>query len=480
MRHALSIAMLSMKNLSIGVWIIASLFVLSGVVLLLTVQPRSDDMQMWVFSPEHEAMYKPMLERMNSERAQQSAMVAMDDAFDEQIQIKLSILSRAAIKSRMMSGFFGGLETADLIEVERATVGQVFMGPIEAVGFHDLTDRLIDEGLYDQINKPSLSPWTMDGRVFGLPHDVHPVMLAYRADLVEAAGIDLQQATTWDEMFAMLAPLMTDTDGNGQPDRYPLSFWFTQPDNVELLLLQGGGQLFANDGTPTINTEINAQLLAKMVSWCVGPNQVATDIDEFSAGGHQSRVDGDAIAYLAPDWMCSIWKMHVPGIAGKMKVMPLPAFQPGGLRTSVRGGTMLGIPKATKHFEQSWEAAKLLYTSPEVARELYRMVDIVTPIRSLWDDPVFDEPDPFFMNQPKGRMYIELAPDIPLRPSSPYNTNAVLLIRDAAVNLSSWARDNELYEPEQLLERAKQELIKAQRGIERQMERNVFAPGDGE
>ena len=146
MRHALSLALLSLKHLSLGVWIIASMLVLSGIVLLTSVQRTSENLQMWVFSPEHRAMYTPMIEEFRTNSA------------GEQKDIDLSLLSIPAIKNRMMSGFFSGLPTADLIEVERATVGQVFMGPPEAIGFHDLTDRLKAEGLYEQINAPSLAP----------------------------------------------------------------------------------------------------------------------------------------------------------------------------------------------------------------------------------------------------------------------------------------------------------------------------------
>lgn len=136
---------------------------------------------------------------------------------------------------------------------------------------------------------------------------------------------------------------------------------------------------------------------------------------------------------------------------------------------------MLGIPKTSEHIEQSWEAAKLLYTSPEVARELYQQVDIVTPIRSLWNDPVYDIPDPFFMDQPKGRMYLDLAPDVPIRSSSPYNYNAVLEIRDAAVNLLSWANANKSFTMEAILPQAESMLRRGQESIERQMSRNAFS-----
>lgn len=464
--HALRLLILSLKNLSVGLWVILALFLFSGTILLFSRTDRPDAVEMWVFSPEHQLMYIPMIE--NHQRVLGS----------DELPLKLTLLSKDAIKSRMMSGFFGGLPTADLIEVERAAVGPVFKGPIEAIGFRDLTEQLKSEGLLDMFNPPSLLPWSVDGRVFGLPHDVHPVMLAYRADLVENAGIDLEGVETWDEFFDALRPMMSDDDDNGLPDRYAMSFWVTQLDNIELLLLQGGGQLFDESGAPTINRDRNVELLSTIVSWCVGPNRSVTDIDEFSAAGHQSRTDGDAIAFLCPDWMCSIWRMHVPAIGGKMKLMPLPAFESGGRRTSVRGGTMLGFPKTSTHFESAWESAKMLYTSPEIARELYRQVDIISPVRSLWNDPVYDEPDPFFMNQRKGRMFIELAPTIPVRSSSPYNQSALLELRDCAVNLMKWSQSNSRFDRVQLQSQARILLDRAQRNVERQMSRNAFTKVD--
>lgn len=459
-----TLLVLAIRHLSVGVWVILALLILSAAALVLTDRSDSRDdraLSMWVFSPEHKLMYDPI-----------AARTSKTDA-----PLDISIMSIAAIQSRMMSGFFGGLPTADLIEVERATIGQVFMGPTEAIGFTDLTPLLESEGLLDQINPPSLSPWSTDGRVFGLPHDVHPVMLAYRADITESAGIDLTQAQTWDEYFDMLRPLMRDDDNDGRIDHYPLAAWYTQPDTIELLMLQGDGALFDPDGVPTIDSDRNAQLLARIVSWCLPDGRVAVDIEEFSAAGHQARVDGVSIGNLCPDWMCSIWRMHVPGLDGKLKLMPLPAFEPGGRRTSVRGGTMLGIPTTTEHPDEAWTYAKTLYTSPDVARELYTLVDIITPVRSLWDDPVYDQPDPYFMGQPKGRMFIELAPMIPIRTSSPYNRAAVLEVRDAAIALVDWAqsRGYGFNDVESIEPRAKQLLERAQINVVRMMSRNAFA-----
>ncbi len=450
----------SARGLSVGLWVMITLMVVSSVALFRSSNDRGGSVVMWLFSPTHQRLYEPMLERAGS---------------TVQTPLDISLLSIAAIERKMMSGFFAGLPTADLIEVERVVVGRAFTGPPESIGFLDLTDRLEDEGLLDQINAPSFGPWSSGGRIYGLPHDVHPVMLGYRSDLVEAAGIDLSVVETWDDYFEAMSPLMADHDNDGQPDRWPLAFWPTQLDNVELLMLQGDGRFFDDEGLPELNSDRNAELLARIVSWCVGPGRVAADVEDFTANGHQQRMQGFAIGYLCPDWMCAIWKENLPPeAAGKFKLMPLPAFEPGGRRTSVRGGTMLGIPKDGERIDDAWEYAKLLYTSPQAARDLYAETDIITPVSALWDDPVFDEPDPFFSGQRKGRMFIELASGVPVRTSSPYNKRAVLLVRDAAVSLRDYALANSAFGAESLETESKRLLSQAQIQIEREMARNAF------
>jgi arabinosaccharide transport system substrate-binding protein len=455
------------RGLSLGLWVMIGLMVASVGVLFKARQDAGDAVVFWLFSPEHQQLYVPLLE--------QAGKGGVEGVGGADLPLDMQLMSVAAIERRMMSGFFGGLPTADLIEVERSVVGRVFTGPLESVGFLDLTDRLRDEGLLDEINLPSFGPVTSRGRIFGLPHDVHPVLLAYRSDIVEAAGIDLSVVETWDEFFAAMAPLMADQNNDGEPDRFPLSFWPTQLDNIEVLLLQGGGTLFDEEDRPVIDTPRNAELLAKIVSWCVGPDRVAVDVDDFSATGHQQRVDGYALAYLAPDWMCGIWKMHVPRLAGTVKVMPLPAFEPGGRRTSVRGGTVLGIPKDSPNIEAAWEYAKMLYTSRDVARQMYELTDIISPVSSLWDDPVYHQPDPFFSNQRKGKLYIEQAPHVPTRTSSPYNRQAVFLLRDAAVELADYARRTGIHDAETLGNEASRLLTGVQARIVRVMDRNAFS-----
>jgi arabinosaccharide transport system substrate-binding protein len=353
-------------------------------------------------------------------------------------------------------------------------IGQVFAGPVKDVGFVDLTSRLEREQLRTGINGPSFSPWTTRGHIFGLPHDVHPVMLLYRADLVEAAGIDVSKIETWDDYFRVLRPLMVDLDGDGRIDRFLLNASPTSIYYQEVLLLQAGGRMFDEMNQPTLNEPINARVIARLATWYAGPTRVASETSLGGASAMRLVREGYVVGLLAPDWFAGGIRTTLPDMAGKFKVMPLPAWAKGERRTSVLGGTMLGLTKAGRTREDAWAFAKQLYLSPATAKRLYEEACIVTPIKANWPESFYDVPDPYFCGQAIGRMYIQLAPDVPLRPSSPYYGLAQQLLNLAVIQLCQYADDHHLYDAAALEPEARRLLDEAQRQLRAQIDRNVF------
>ena len=87
---------------------------------------------------------------------------------------------------------------------------------------------------------------------------------------------------------------------------------------------------------------------------------------------------------------------------GKIKLMPLPAWKPNGRRTSVWGGTMLGIAKSTSDFEAAWQFAKHLYFSEELAESVYKTIGIISPVKETWNKPFYDKTKFVFL-QPGSR-----------------------------------------------------------------------------
>ncbi len=203
-----------------------------------------------------------------------------------------------------------------------------------------------------------------------------------------------------------------------------------------------------------------------------------------------------------PDWLIGVWKRELPALGGKFKLMPLPAWERGGRRTSVMGGTMLGIPKRTLQsrgdgsgdpsFEQAWAFAKDLYLDRDYAERLYETTSIITPLTDYWSEPFYHEPDPFFGGQQVGTMLLEQAPNVPERVPSPFIEAAKLRLTEVLGELYRHADETGDFSPATLEPLARDLLQEAQARLEEEMSRNVFlevdraaaadataAPGDG-
>ena len=137
-------------GLSPGAWVILLIAVVSTVLVVLRPTPERSGLVMWTRARNHLLIYEPMVAAWNA-----------DAGADRQVQLYL--MSDQALERRMLSGFLSEVPVADLIEIERNMAGRVFSGPLDDVGFVDLTDRLREEGLYEQINEPSYGPWTSRG-----------------------------------------------------------------------------------------------------------------------------------------------------------------------------------------------------------------------------------------------------------------------------------------------------------------------------
>lgn len=452
---------------SAGAWIIVVIAVASSLAIMFRPVPVPHGLQFWSTAREHFLMYAPVTDQWNQ-------------THDSANQVSLQLYTNDALSHRMLSGFLSDVPVADLIEVERSLIGLVFAGPLKDVGFVDLTQRLHTDTLdgrplIDAINSPSFSPWTSRGRIFGLPHDVHPVMLCYRSDLVEAAGIDVSKIETWDDFVRVMHPLEDQLDADGKPQHYLLNIWYTSFDQIEVLMMEAGGGFFDSHDQLAIDSPINAHVIATVISWTLGPHRISADAPEFNASGDKLRQNGYVICNIVPDWLCGIYKDHIPQLSGKVKLMRLPAWTPGGLRTSVWGGTMLGITKDTSNFDTAWTYAKKLYLTRDMAKTLYETNCIISPVKSFWDSPFYDTPDPYFSGQAIGRLYIAQAPFVPRRTASPFYAFAKYRMIGAVVRLRQYAEDNHIYDADQLEHEAHVLLGDVQGVVRREMDRNTFA-----
>jgi arabinosaccharide transport system substrate-binding protein len=399
-------------------------------------------------------------------QAYRRAVPAFERAHGVTVQIEFT--NWTPLRSRLQNAILAGTDVPDLAEVVEGSLGFFTRGPARDIGVLDLTDRLRADGLEDRLVPSRLSLWSAHDRVYALPHDAHPVMLAYRRDLIEALGIDVGALDTWDKFAAVGRRLTGDLDGDGVPDRYMLDLLASGDTALTTLIFQRGGELFDRAG----NVAFDSQPVAEVILWYLrqlaGPHKIAYDAG-WGQSAAKAMTDGLVLFYLTPDWRSFQYQQEVPWLRGKMALMPLPAWSPGGRRTSVWGGTGLMIMKATQHPDLAWELAKYLYFDEASLGRRFAETNIVPVLKDAWKRPELDAPNPYFSNQPIGRMYAQLAPDTPPILSSPVDAVARAKLNEAFSRcLEFYQRHGEAGLPETI----RAELARAAADVRRMADRN--------
>jgi arabinosaccharide transport system substrate-binding protein len=431
--------------------VMAGLAVASGAYLTArrTQKPRYD-LRLWTFAKPHGDAYLKMLPDFLRKHPG--------------VSVDIQIVAGEAVTSRLQAAFWSNLDVPDLAEVEISWAGSFFRGRLQSIGFRDLTERVHRTGLWARIVQARFAPYTTRGRIFGIPHDVHPVMLAYRRDLVEKLGIDVERLRTWDE-FVEVGKRVTIPGKRFMMELPPAGISV-----LEVMLFQRSGGYFDAHGNCTLDNEIAIETMRYYVPLVAGKHRIGNDL-----GGGQiftrALEDGYYLFMVAPDWRTKVIEQDVPKVAGKMALMPLPAFSPGGRRTSTWGGTMIGITKRCADPDLAWELIMHLYLNKEALAEQFRNTNILPPARDLWDHPAYDEPRPFWSNQPLGRLYANLAPETPPQYTSPYIGLAKAKLSEALI---ACVRYYDQYGASGFGGFVRQQMARAAAEVRRQMRRNPY------
>src|ERR1700733_7690908 len=152
----------------------------SGSVLLLgritaSAEPKPD-LFFATFTKEHAASYRPIIAEFEKQYG---------------VKVQIQVVDQKGLQNRLQASMQVGAAVPDMVECLDGSMGFFTKGPIEDVGFVDLTDRVKSTGLYTALVTSRFSKWSSRGHIFALPHDVHPVMLCYCRDLMAPLGIDV-------------------------------------------------------------------------------------------------------------------------------------------------------------------------------------------------------------------------------------------------------------------------------------------------
>lgn len=389
------------------IMVMIALALITGAGMLARSAPPKKDLTFWVFADQHADTYRSII-----------------GEFEEQtgLSVDIQLLNSRAMPVRLESMFMSGAGTPplpDVVELEIGWVGRFFLPPVEQIGLLPLNDLLRDSGWQDQVVAGRIAPWSKREVIFGIPHDVHPVSITYRKDLFDEAGVDLESVRTWRELHEGCLEFQAYWRGRGYPHRFAMELPQSAADIVINMLLQRGVDLVDDYDQVYLTDPRVAETVAFYAQLIAGDRRIASESASGAGVWSRDAVEGNFCAFVTPDWKINQFRTYAPQLAGKLRMIPLPKFDPTDTPTSTWGGTMIGITRASPRPADAWKLIEFLYFSNTGLAARQRVTNILPPVISQWDDPAYHRPDPFFAGQKVDELYIDLAKQPPPRKVTP-------------------------------------------------------------
>lgn len=345
------------------------------------------------------------------------------------------------VANQVALSIMGGTGAPDLAVTENRSIAQL----VELGGLMDLTELV--EPYLDQINPTFLELCSQDGAIYCVPWDIGPVVMFYRRDIFEAAGLPSDPESvndliaTWDEFLNTCITIKEETGLNC----FAMNKANNYGDYLFNMLWSREIGFFNEDNEVTIDSPEVIESLEKLGQFWEA--DVVSDALEWTDQWYaelNAHIDGETEPFatlMIGAWMGSFLKSWVaPDQSGNWGVALMPAWEEGGLRAANQGGSNMFIPEDSENPEAAWAFIEYMLLDPEVHVEHFAFSDYFPAITSTYAQPIFEETDPYFGDQATRALYAEVAQQIPYAPI--YGEFAVTMSGNTATAIQNYALGN--------------------------------------
>ncbi|TDD96364.1 sugar ABC transporter substrate-binding protein [Actinomadura rubrisoli] len=241
------------------------------------------------------------------------------------------------------------------------------------------------------------------GKVFALPWDSGPCALYYRTDMFEKAGIDPNSIAVWDDYVRAGERLKSKTGKK-------LLVIDPQEDSTFPMLLQQQGQRYFKNGEIVVADQraVRAATLLKTLA--------DKDLIAFEKGwdGLVAATKAGKVAttpYAA--WWSGTLTDEMKELKGKFGVVPLPAFDPGGVRTSNNGGSTLAVSGHSANARTAWAFIEFALADAGNQVSMLKNEGLFPAYLPALKDPFVTAPQPYYGGKPALKVFADLSDKVP-------------------------------------------------------------------
>lgn len=324
------------------------------------------EIEFWTFQDLHVEFYEKMAEKWNQTHP------------DRPIKLIPTVYPYDDMHNKLLIALQSGVGAPDLVDIELGKYANFLKGDIQLVPLNDIVEPELDN-----IVKARVEIYSKDNTYYGICFHVGAAVIYYNTELCEQAGIDWKNIKTWDDYYNAGKAFKA-----AMPDKYWVSLESGDVWHMWPMLTSQGGDLLKADGTPDINSSqmIKAlELNRKMVDEGIA---VVAPGNTHHAEEFYGLMNSGAIASISmPMWYMDRFTDHMPDLAKKMAIAPLPVWEAGQPRSAGMGGTGTSITKQCENPELVKEFLAFAKLSKEGNIEVWNTLGF-DPIRTeVWSLP---------------------------------------------------------------------------------------------
>lgn len=336
------------------------------------------------------------------------ALQATVPSFNKQypnVKVNIVDLGNQQVYDKGLSGCAaGGTDLPDVYSVEN-NEAEVFWARFPNC-FTDLNTLAPSANAFKG-NFPAFK-WTelqVGNKTYAMPWDSGPVMMFYRRDLYQKAGVNPDSIETWDDYIAAGKKIVAATGAkvgviaNGTDDE-----WF------RMLANQNGCFYFSNDAkSVTVNKpgcvtalETVKKLIDSGVVMQGGWNE---QIQAFKAGKVATSMFGG--------WYEGTIRSNAPELEGKWGVFRIPAAKKGGVRAANLGGSALALPASSKNKAAAWAFIRHALATTEGQVTMLKEYGLVPSYLPALKDPYVNAASKYWGGQTVWKTILDTLGDVP-------------------------------------------------------------------
>jgi multiple sugar transport system substrate-binding protein len=250
------------------------------------------------------------------------------------------------------------------------------------------------KGLDAKYDKSALSQVQFEGKTYGVPQNVCPMVFFYRKDVFDKLG--LKAPTTWAE-YATVAAAIHKAD----PKKYIGNFTAADPGWFAGLAQQAGANWWKADGdTWTVN--INDEASKKVAAYWddLIKKGLVSPQPNWSAQWNTDMNNGTIVGWVGAQWGPNQLPSIAKDTAGKWAAAPLPAWTAGDTTVGIWGGETEAVTANSKHPAEAAKFVEWMNSSEAGMNSLIKNVQAFPASPQLQQLPALKAPPPFMSTQP--------------------------------------------------------------------------------